>query len=886
MLYNSAKQMSVKSGTRLGPYEVLAPLGSGGMGDVYEAIDPRLERRVALKVLPREFSRDQERLRRFVQEAKTASSLNHPSIVTIFDIGEETVDGETVRFIAMELIDGVTLRTKFSERPPLRNLLLYLAKAAEGLARAHAAGVVHRDLKPDNIMVTRDGMVKVLDFGLARQSFAQDGGADDRSTVVRESTREGVVMGTVGYMAPEQVQGKTADARSDIFAFGCILYEAITGRKAFTGKSDIDVLHSVLNSEPASITEVNPSAPVELRRIVKRCLAKDPDERFQSIRDVSTHLRDLAEEYDALTPGSGSRAMVIERGPSRRLVWILSAIGLLLLVSLGVLLLRRSPEAQPPVTLTRVTTSGDVWSGSISPDGRLLALDLFDRDKHRLVIRQIATGSEVLISGPSDVTYGGTRFTADGSYLYVTRNPGTGRGSYLEKLPTLGGTATRILDDIDSSVSLSPDETRFVFLRRAQQTLDSNIVLADADGRNQRIIASRKSPLYATSPRWAPDGKWIVWPVFDPRGEGRWNLELVSPDGTKRKTLLREPFRQLNNAVWAADSSCLWINATQKDTNLQLWRVSMPDGAVRQVTNDTNHYAGINGPTADGRTLMLIQFDDRLRLWKVTPGTNQATAMTSEAERNVPRFISVTSSSDLVFESDVAGSIDVWVQPQSGGKPTRLTSEAGREYEPAVSRDGTIAYIQERGEEATIWTMGVNGSNRREVARLTAKQAGLDISPDGKWIAFGGSEGLMRVPASGGPVQRLHAAAAGDPSYSPDGERIATYLKIGAGRRPFKVAIVSANGGAIEQTIELPPTVGNLSPRWSPDGKSIVYDDLKGTVGNLWLQPLAGGPPKQLTFFENGVVESFAWSADGSTLLVTRRTMAADVLLATGLPTE
>ena len=261
--------MQLSPGTKLGHFEIVSRLGAGGMGEGYEARDVRLDRRVAVKVLPPAVANDSERLRRFVQEARTASNLNHPNIVTIYDVGNEKLDGQDVHYIAMELISGVTLRHWLTERPPLREVLATLARAAEGLARAHAAGVVHRDLKPDNIMITRDGAVKILDFGLARPP--RPSVSPDDATEVRDTTREGVILGTVGYMAPEQIEGKTADARSDVFAFGCILYEAFTGRRPFTGRSDIDVLHAVLNTEPVPITDINPNLPVELRRIVKRC---------------------------------------------------------------------------------------------------------------------------------------------------------------------------------------------------------------------------------------------------------------------------------------------------------------------------------------------------------------------------------------------------------------------------------------------------------------------------------------------------------------------------------------------------------------------------------------------------------------------------------------
>jgi len=288
--------VTIPSGTKLGRYEIRLQLGAGGMGEVYLAQDSKLDRKVALKILPAELAANRDRMERFVREAKSAAALSHPNIAQIFEIGEH---GGT-HFIAMEFIDGDTLREKIHrERTEFRKLLRYLQHAAEGLAKAHAAGIVHRDLKPDNIMITRDGHAKILDFGLAKLIEQQPTPAGDSSeeatAVMPQHSIPGTVMGTVGYMSPEQAQGKTKeiDQRSDIFSFGCILFEAATGRKPFEGESVIKSLHMVVYEPAPPIADFNPSAPVELQRIVRRCLAKDPDERYQSIKEVAIELKEL-----------------------------------------------------------------------------------------------------------------------------------------------------------------------------------------------------------------------------------------------------------------------------------------------------------------------------------------------------------------------------------------------------------------------------------------------------------------------------------------------------------------------------------------------------------------------------------------------------------------
>jgi eukaryotic-like serine/threonine-protein kinase len=316
--------MAIATGAHLNHYEIVALLGVGGMGEVYKANDTRLGRPVALKILPAHLVEDADRVRRFIQEAKSASALNHPHIVTIYEIGEAEVEDRAadgneanpsnsaprIHYIAMEFVDGSTLHAKIHrDKTDLKKMLEYFAQAAEGLSKAHAAGIVHRDLKPENIMITDDGYAKLLDFGLAKliePTTASDAGLEEAATAMMGQTRPGMVMGTVGYMSPEQAQGKPVDQRSDVFSFGCILYEAATGRKPFEGDSVIDSLHKIVYTQAPLVRESNPNAPAELQRIVRKCLAKDPAERYQSIRDVAIDLRDLIREYDSQPSFSAS----------------------------------------------------------------------------------------------------------------------------------------------------------------------------------------------------------------------------------------------------------------------------------------------------------------------------------------------------------------------------------------------------------------------------------------------------------------------------------------------------------------------------------------------------------------------------------------------------
>src|SRR6202521_2068719 len=359
--------MTTAAGSRLGPYEVLSPLGSGGMGEVYRARDTRLSRDVAIKVLPAVVASDSERLKRFEKEARSASALNHPSIVTIYDVGQ--TDG--VSWIAMELVDGKTLRELVASGALAVKRLLQLATpVAEGLARAHEAGIVHRDLKPENVMVTRDGLAKILDFGLAKLTSTGSGSGEGAHLPTMTGTSPGVVVGTGGYMSPEQASGEPADFRSDQFALGSMLYEMATGKRAFQKKTAVDTLAAILNDEPEPIAAVNPQSPVPLRWIVERCLEKDPRERYASTQDLAHDLSGLGEH---LSETSGVFEPVTPRATSRRRL-IAPLLGAAL-IAFGLVagnLLRSTPRSTVP-RLPQVTfRRGVTGSARFAPDGQAI----------------------------------------------------------------------------------------------------------------------------------------------------------------------------------------------------------------------------------------------------------------------------------------------------------------------------------------------------------------------------------------------------------------------------------------------------------------------------------------------------------------------------------
>jgi len=883
---------SLSEGVRFSRYTIVERLASGGMGEVYKALDDSLGRYIALKVLPPSLMGRDDRVRRFIQEAKAASSLSHPNIVTIHEIGQATLDGagaeaspEVVHFIAMELVDGETLREKIhGERRDLRSLLRYLAQAADGLAKAHAAGIVHRDLKPDNIMVTRDGFAKVLDFGLAKLVERGDPHSESVATAVKEHhTREGTVLGTVGYMAPEQVSGKAVDARADIFSFGCILYEAICGERPFRGESDVDVMHKILHDEPRSISEVSPSAPVELKRIVRRCLAKNPDERYQSMKDLALELRDLADEFPSLTPSSPSLAaqqthahVSLWRSP---LLWI-AVIVVALTGAAGSFLLLRHRGVTPlsEMKITRLTSHGKSQVAAISGDGRYIAYSIFELGKSSLILKQIATGSEISLIPPTDTEFiNEFSFSPDGNYLYVTIGRMGAPIKTLYSIPALGGPRRAIVSDVDSRPVCSPDGKSIAFVRR--KLADTFLLTVPAEGGAERVVAKRTSPeeFGLAAPAWSPDGTLIALPAISYQGGLGVTILVMRPDGTEQKELVHPRWFFIGDLAWLQDGGGIAAVASKTSGARQLWKFLYPSGEAQHITNDLIHYRSLT-ITADGKTLVTVQSEYRRRLWKYR-GTSE-TALTNEGDSFNPNRLDVAPDGSLIYGSFAEGTGDIW-RMMPGGELRRLTTDPRDDYYPALSADGThIFFDTERNGSVEIWSMTLDGADQRPVAKLSEDVA-VSPSPDGRWLIYGTQKGIWRLPAAGGLPQKIADYISDEPRYSPDGKWIAGYMSPlpSPGGQIAVLSILPADGGGAARPIA-PAGLGWYA-RWTADGKAVATDRRNNGIDDIWLYPIAGSPATQLTHFdaEYPFIDQLFFSRDGKDFYVSRQKRLEDVVM-------
>jgi eukaryotic-like serine/threonine-protein kinase len=927
--------MGISPGTRIGRYEVLTKLGVGGMGIVYKARDTLLDRPVALKLLPPELVKDPDRVRRFVQEAKSASALNHPHIITIYEIGEEPLcdssestpekevgkangDSETgprfVHYIAMEFINGDTLRAKINrDKADLKRLLELMVQVADGLSKAHAFSIVHRDLKPENIMVTEDGYAKVLDFGLAKLIEADKLAAGDdmleAETVMMSRTLPGMALGTVGYMSPEQVQGKPIDQRSDIFSFGCILYESATGRKPFDGDSLIDSLHKIVYAPAPPIREINPDIPAELQRIIRKCLSKAPDERYQSIKDIAIDLRDLLREYDSLPPvsaiypsvssphhsfasgsplPSGAVSGIVQPASRNSRAWIALAISAVALFAVAFAFFKivshKSSDANPGppfqnMKVTRLTSNGKSSGATISPDGKYVVHSITEAGKESLWVRQVAASSNVEIVPPAEVDYRGATFSNDGNFVYFVMIEKSRLIGVLYQIPVLGGSPKKIIEDVDSPISFSPDGARFVFMRNMINPSESRLLIANADGTGERELATRKPPQRYSSPAWSPDGKTIACSVID--GSQMSVIDVRVEDGAERPiTTEKWPF--VGRIGWFPDNRGLAMIAADQTSRLrQIWRLSYPGGETRRITNDLNDYSGMS-VTADGKSLAVTQSDALTNLW-IAPRSDPARASQITFGAGKYSQLSWTPDGKIVYGAMGSGSGDIWIMDADGGNQKQLTSNAGVNIYPAVSPDGRyIVFNSNRGSASNIlnvWRMNSDGSNPKQLTQGSG-ELGCSVTPDGQWVVYSSNEAfgkqkLWKVSIDGGEPVQLSENTTALPAVSPDGKQVACIYWEGLLESPFGIGVIPIEGGAPAKFFKL----AQGPVRWTVDGNAIAYINDQNGVSNIWLQPLSGAAPKQLTSFKSDRIFYFDWSRDGKYLAVSRGLFTNDVVL-------
>ena len=872
------------TGQTISHYRVQGPLGSGGMGVVYKAEDLKLGRAVALKFLPQDLSQDPQALSRFQREAKAASALNHPNICTIYEIDEAA--GQA--FIAMELLEGQTLRQMIAGKPlPTDRVLDLGTQIADALDAAHARGIIHRDVKSANIFVTARGQAKVLDFGLAKFSAPRGGHTMTAPTVDSEQhlTSPGTAMGTVAYMSPEQVRGQELDSRTDLFSFGAVLYEMCTGTLPFRGDTSALIFHAILERAPTAPVRLNPDVPAELERILNKALEKDREVRYQSAADLRADLKRLKRETES------SRVLVLPvpstRKLGRRLLWA----GLALLALIAIIWIARDrlvshPEPFQRIEINQITRSGKVKLSALSSDGKYVAYvrsaespgSWWSTDiDESLWIRQVA-GGDVQVIAPSVVSYGGLTFSHDGDYLYLVRtDAGSGLG-ILYKMPTLGGTLQKVLADVDSAVTLSPDGRQLAFVRQSPSKHTSALIVANEDGSEEHPVAEHTDPDAFVSVAWSPLGATIAATVgHHTTGANFDKLVEIPARGGSERSIGSEQWASVDGLAWMTDASSLVMAAQAPGGPFQLLRVSREDGEIRKITNQPSNFFANYGVSisADSRTLATVQLNVTVDLW--AGSVSDPDSFRPVTTGGISAWGTWTRDGKLVY-SNYAGESSAWVMKADGTSATQITPS--NLYNVGCFRvspdDRYVVFNSWKTGTPHLWRMDIDGNNARPLTDSTNDEVLSDFSADGEWVIYskhGPEHGIWKVPVEGGNPARISDAFAGSPIISPDGKMIAYHAFRGASP---KVEIIPFSGGAAIKTLDIP---GIAPIRWTSDGSGILFIDTKAGVSNIWIQPIAGGAPKQVTRFSSEQINHFDISHDGSRLVLDRFQSNADVEL-------
>ena len=822
-------------GSAVGHYRIERAIGFGGMGEVYLATDTKLGREVALKTLPPGVSSDPSFLRRFQTEAQAAASINHPNAATIYSV---EFLGQPI--ITMEYVEGQTLDHLIpDEGLEIKRFLEWFEPLAGALSHAHKRGVVHRDIKPGNLMISDDGTPKILDFGLAFMESEMN----SRSVSRLHVTAPGQIIGTPSYMSPEQAEGSGVDARSDIFSFGTVMYEALTGKRPFRGPSQGEIVKAVIYDDPEPIGKVRSQVPGVLAKMVSKCLEKSPGKRFRSMSEVHAILKDARNASDAgVSMDSLARRFYREATSPSKIWWAAAAMFVMVIAVSGWYIFSRS-NGRPPIdlegmTMRKLSQSNNVAFAAIAPDGKSIAYVTYEDNGDRaLWLRRVSDSNAIQIVPPQPVNYWDCPiFSNDGEFIYFITAGRTATHGTMYRVPTLGGQSRKVVDKVNHLGNLSPDGRRVLFVRygeihpnRSANVNETWLVSANSsDGSDEQVLITVQGETLVREPRYSADGQKLFYLKRELIDEVEyWSIMMGSTDGKDETRVVRQRARIGEMAVLHRSNGLLVTAVDPASNRRQLFYVALPGGRMTRITNDVNSYVGVS-IDREGRNIVSTQRAEENRVWVgEADGFREMKPITREPIAH--QGVDWTPDGRVVFDGFDNNRMHIWIADADGKNALQLTPPDSDDSEPHVSGDGGyIVFTSRRAGYNQIWRMEIDGANQMLLADVPGIAQYPRFEADGETVVFRwfneGSAPLARVSVHGGPVHGIEGLPRSISYYwasSPDGKRYAFSSTDPATSRLYIVVKTSGEEGP---GIRLDITPSRVF-KWMPDGSALVYQE-------------------------------------------------------------